>query len=148
MFVDQQRGIGRDAIGGAVLSVFEDRSDRAVRAGAERQCAGAGDLDATGVEALDQAEDPDTGAEPLLRMRPGAQDHIDEHGGVGADRFSLAADPLVRPVAIAAVRTRHVLGHRAGPMRQQAAAMAGHTLAAVEDLDRRGGDPRLDLLAQ
>jgi hypothetical protein len=33
-------------------------------------------------------------------------------------------------------------------MRQQAAAMAGHTLAAVEDLDRRGGDPRLDLLAQ
>ena len=73
VLVDQQRGIGRDAIGGAVLSVFEDRSDRAVRAGAERQCADAGDLDATGAEALDQAEDPDTGAEPLLRMRPGAQ---------------------------------------------------------------------------
>ena len=64
-----------------------------------------------------------------------------------ADRGGLAADALVRPVAIAPVRTRHVLGDGGRPMRPGAAAMAGDPLAAMEDLDCGGGDPRLDLLA-
>ena len=100
-----------------------------------------------GAVAFDQAEDADAGAEALLGMRPRAQDHVDQHGGVGADRGGLAADALVGPVAIAPVRTRHVLGDGGRPMRAQAAAMAGDPFAAMEDLDCRGGDPRLDLLA-
>ena len=53
----------------------------------------------------------------------------------------------MRPVAIAPVRTGHVFGDGRRPMRPDAAAMAGDPLAAMEDLDRGGGDPRLDLLA-
>ena len=85
--------------------------------------------------ASDQAEDADAGAEALLGMRPRAQDDVDQGGGVVADRGGLAADPLMRPVAIAPVRARHVLRHRGRPMPAQAAQMDGDPLAAMEDLD-------------
>src|ERR1700756_2009072 len=68
--------------------------------------------------------------------------------GVGADRLGLMADALVGPVAIAPVGAGHVLGDSGGPMRAQAAAMAGDPFAAMKDLDCRGGDARLDLLAE
>src|SRR6516164_4510091 len=72
---------------------------------------------------------------------------ISKRFAAGPDAGGFAADTLVRPVAIAAVQAGHVFGHRGRPMRPQAAPMAGDALAAVEDLDRRRGDPRLDLLA-
>src|SRR6516225_9681952 len=86
---------------------------------------------AVGPGALDQAQDADAGAEALLGMRPRAQDHVDQHGAVGPDAGGFAADTLVRPVAIAAVRAGHVFGHRGRPMRPQAAPMAGDAVAAV-----------------
>ena len=43
-------------------------------------------------EAFDQVDNADAGAEPLLRMRPRAHDHIDQHRRVGADQRSLAAN--------------------------------------------------------
>src|SRR4029079_5059515 len=67
--------------------------------------------------------------------------------GVGAARSSLAADALMRPVAIAPVRTRHVLGDGGRPVWPGAAAMAGDPRAAMEELARGDGDPRLGLLA-
>jgi len=82
----------------------------------------------------------------LLGVRPRAQDHIGQDGGVVADRSSLAADAFMRPVAIAPVRTRHVFGDSRRPMRPGAASMTGNALAAMENLDGRGGDPRFDLL--
>src|SRR6516225_1754609 len=88
--------------------VLQDGGDRGVGAGAERQRAGAGGVDAPGAVALDQAQDADAGAEALLGMRPRAQDHVDPHGAVGPDAGGFAADTLVRPVAIAAVRAGHV----------------------------------------
>ena len=140
---------GASAIGGGgvLAMVLQDGGDRVVGAGAEHQRAGAGGVDPRRAVAFDQAENADAGAEPLLGMRPRAQDHIGQDGGVVADRGGLAADALMRPVAIAPVRTRHVLGDGGRPMRPGAAAMAGDPLAAMEDLDRGGGDPRLDLLA-
>ncbi len=54
----------------------------------------------------------------------------------------------MRPVAVAPVRTRHVLGHRGRSIRAQVAQMRGHQLAAVEDLHRLGRDARLHFLAQ
>src|SRR3954454_2525143 len=127
--------------------VLQDGGDRVVGAGAEHQRASAGGLDPRGVIALDQPEDADAGAEPLLRMRPRAQDHIGQDDGVVADRGGLSADALMRAVAIAPVRARHVLGDGGRPVRAGAAPMAGDPLAAMEDLDRGGGDARLDLLA-
>ena len=80
-------------------------------------------------------------------MRPRPQNHLDQHGDVGADCFGFAADALVCPVAIAPVRTGHVFGDGGRAVRSQAAAVAGDALAAVENLDCCRGDPRLDLLA-
>ena len=58
------------------------------------------------------------------------------------------ADALVGPVAIAPVGAGHVLGDSGRPMRAQVSAMAGEPFAAMKDLDCRGGDARLDLLAE
>ena len=97
--------------------------------------------------APDEPENADAGAEALLGMRPRAQDHIGQDGGVVADRGGLAADAFMCPVAIAPMRTGHVLGDGRRPVRPGAAPMTGDALAAMENLDRGGGDPRLDLLA-
>src|ERR1700760_4210014 len=51
------------------------------------------------------------------------------------------------PVAVAPMRARRVLGDRGRPMRYHAAQMRRHALAAQENLDGPGGDPRLDLVA-
>src|SRR6516162_10490099 len=48
------------------------------------------------------------------------------------------------PVPVAPMRTWHMLGDRGRTMRQGAAQMRGHALAAQENLDGPGGDPRLD----
>jgi hypothetical protein len=87
------------------------------------------------------------GAKTLLGVWPRAQDHIGQDGGVVADRAGLAADAFMRPVAITSVRARHVFGDSRRPMRPGAASMTGNALAAMENLDGRGGDPRFDLLA-
>jgi hypothetical protein len=51
-------------------------------------------------------------------------------------------------IAIPPVGAWHVIGDSGRPMRAQAAAMAGNPFAAMKDLDSRGGDARLDLLAE
>ncbi len=76
------------------------------------------------------------------------QDDLDRRGGVIADCCGVALDPLMRPVAIAPVRTRHVFSQCRRSMRAQAAQMRRHQLAAVEDLHGVGGDARLHFLAQ
>src|SRR6266481_5425949 len=145
--VDQERRL-RGGGGGALAMVLQDGGNGGVGPGAEYQRAGAGGIDPFGAIALDQAQDADAGAEALLGMGPRAQDDIDQHGGVRADRLGLMADALVGPVAIAPVGAGHVLGDSGRPMRAQAAAMAGDAFAAMKDLDCRGGDARLDLLAE
>src|SRR4029077_5722586 len=132
---------------GALAAVLQDSGDRGVGPGAEHQRAGAGGINSLGAIALDQTQDADAGAEALLGVGPRAQDDIDEHGGVGAHRLGLVTDALVGPVAIAPVGAGHVLGDSARPMWAQAAAMAGDPFAAMKDLDCRGSDARLDLLA-
>ena len=94
------------------------------------------------------AEDADAGAEPLLGMRTRAQDDLDQRGGVVADRGGFPQDPFVRPVAIAPVRTRHVVGHAWSADAAQAAQMGRDQLAAMEDLHRLGRDARLHFFAQ
>ena len=95
-----------------VLSILQDRSDRAVRAGAQCQRPCAGGIQPLGVVARRQSEDADAGAEPLLGMRARVQDDLDQRRSVVTDRCGLAEDSLVRPVAVAPVRTRHVVGER------------------------------------
>ena len=103
-------------------AALQDGGDRGVGPGADRQSLRAGGIDPLGAIALDQPENADRRAEALLGMRPRAQDDVDQGGGVGADLAGLAADALMRPVAVAPMRTRHVLGHGGRPMRAMGCA--------------------------
>jgi len=60
-----------------------------------------------------------------------------------ADRPGFPQDPLVRPIAIAPVRARHVIGECGRPVWAQAAHVRRYQLAAVEDLHGLGRDARL-----
>ena len=61
----------------AVLSIPQDRGDRAVRAGAQGQRACAGSIQPLGVVVRCQPEDADAGTEPLLGVRARAQNDLD-----------------------------------------------------------------------
>ena len=82
----------------------------------------------------------------MFGMRPRAQDDVDQSVGVGPDLGGVAANALMGPVTIAPMRARHMLGDGGRTMRQGAAQMRRHTLAAQENLDGLLGDPSLDLL--
>ena len=79
-------------------------------------------------------------------MRPRAQDDVDQSVGVGPDLGGVAANALMGPITIAPMGARHMLGDGGRTMRQGAAQMRRHTLAAQENLDGLQGDPCLDLL--
>src|SRR3954447_10638031 len=102
-----------------LLSILQDRRHRAVGAGAKRQGPGARAVQPLGAVSLAEPEDADAGPEPLLGMRARAQDHLEQRGCIVADGGGLAQDPLVCPIAVAPVRTRHVFGQRRRPMRPQ-----------------------------
>ena len=67
-----------------VLSILQDRRDRAVGARAQGQCSRAGGIKPLGVVTFRQAEDADAGAEPLLGMRARTQDDLDQRRGIVA----------------------------------------------------------------
>src|SRR5215204_7224126 len=117
--------IGASPIGGGAFSRWFFRMAATELSGAEHQRTGAGGVDPLSAVAFDHPENADAGAEPLLGVWPRAQDHIGQDGGIVADRGGLAADAFMRPVAIAPVRTRHVVGDGGRPMRARAAPMAG-----------------------
>jgi hypothetical protein len=81
-------------------------------------------------------------------MRARAQDDLDQCRSVVADHGGLSQDPLVRPVAVAPVRARHVVGERGRPIRAVAAQMGRDQFAAVEDLHRLRRDAGFDLFAE
>jgi hypothetical protein len=97
-------------------------------------------LDTLSAIAAHQAQDAEAGTEPLLGVGLGLEDQLDQSGGGGTDLACLASQPGWRPVGVAAVRARHVLGHRGVPMTQRVVDMRGDADAMVEDLDRAVGD--------
>src|ERR1700728_3777213 len=129
-----------------VLAALQDGGDRLIGARVQQERTCAGGIETLCAVALGEPENPDGGAEALLGMRTRAQDDVDQSVGVGADLGGGAANALMGPVAVAPMRTRHVLGDCSRTMRQGAAQMRGDALAAQENLDRPCGDPRLDLL--
>src|SRR5260370_14088621 len=94
-----------------------------------------------------QAQDADASAVALLGMRPALQDQRGQLGGARADRRGIDADALDRPFGIAPVRARHVLGDCRVSAAAGAAQVHRDALTLAEQLDRAGGDARLDLLA-
>jgi len=68
-----------------VPAVLQDGGDRGVGARAERQRPGTGRVDPLYAVVLHQAQNADAGAEPLLGMRPRAQDQVRQRRRVVAD---------------------------------------------------------------
>ena len=71
-----------------------------------------GGFEPLATEGLGVPQYADRGAEALLRVRPLAQDDLDECGGLGAGLAGLPLDPLRRPVGVALMARRHMLAHR------------------------------------
>ncbi len=132
---------------GPVEAAAQDGLHRAVAAGADIQAALAGRLQPFRPVAAHEPQDPQAGPEPLLRVRPGGQDPLDQGDGVGADRLRLAQQPCGRPLGVASVCAGHVLGSRRVSVLPRVAEVAGDAVAAVEQLDALVGDAGLDDLA-
>ena len=79
-------------------------------------------------------------------MRAGGQNGEDQPFGGGADRCAPPAEALGRPIGIATMRTGHVVRIGAVATAAIAALMGRDPLAAIEDLDRPGRGPQIDLL--
>src|SRR5580700_2935284 len=112
----------RHAIGGrplgslAIELVVEDGSHRAVGQGADLNRPRGGGFQTIGAEWPHQPHDAEAGAEALLRVGPTLQDQLAERGGSWTDRSGLAANALNRPVGVATMARRHVLGHGGVPV--------------------------------
>src|ERR1700738_1920410 len=131
----------RHAIGGrplrrlAIELVIEDRTHRTVGQGGDLDCPRGGGFEAIGAERPHEPHDAEAGPEALLRVGPALQDQLAERGGSWADRSGLAANALDRPVGVAAMARRHVLGDGGVPMIAAGTQMSGNPLALQEDLD-------------
>src|SRR3954453_17160977 len=129
---------------GPVEAMLEDRGDGAVAASADVVAAPAG-----GIEPLDaippgQPQNPEAGAEPLLGMRLRPHDCLEQSERCRLDLLGLPHQACGRPLGVTPVCTRHVLWDSGVPVPHGRERMAGNARAAIEDLDGRVGDARLD----
>ena len=127
--------------------MLQDRLDRSVGTDADVETAIAGRFEPIGTVLPRQAQDAETGTVALLGVRPALQDQGGELGGARADCRRLTTDPLDRPLGIAPMGTRHVLGDGRVPPAPGAAQVNGDALAFAEQLDGVRGDARVKLLA-
>src|SRR6202158_5740655 len=101
----------------AIKAVFEDRTDRGEGASLDEYAASAGCIDARIVVAPGQRQDAEAGAKALLGMRPCRDDGLEKRRGRGPNLLAGRDQPSRRPLAVAAMGARHVIGDRgaAGP---------------------------------
>ena len=94
-----------------------------------------------------QTEDADAGPIALLGVWPALQDQLGQLGGAGTNRCRIETNALERPLGISPMGTGHVLGNGCMPAATGAAQMHRDALAFAEQLERVGGDARVELLA-
>jgi hypothetical protein len=132
---------------GAVEAVLEDRDDRAVGRGADRQPTLAGGLEPHDAIGPGEAQDAETGSEALLGMRLGAHDRFHQCRGSWPDLDGKAHHLGRGPAGIAAVRARHVVGHGGVVALRRRARMGRDPLALMEQLDGGLGEACVEHLA-
>ena len=125
------RGVTRQGL--LVEIVFENGFNTLVRTRPDAESPPTGGFEAALAIAFPQPHDAQTGAEALLRMRPGGENGFDDPGG-GLARFGRPEhEPLGRPFGILLVGLGHMRGHRAVAPLEGGPLMAGHPGALVED---------------
>jgi hypothetical protein len=130
-----------------VETVFKDRLDRAVGAGADVEAAAAGRLQARGAVMVRQAQNANARPVALFGMRPALQNQRCQFGGARPDRRRVGADALDRPVGIMPVRALHMLADCRVAATAADAEVDSDAFALAEQLDRALGDARIELLA-
>src|SRR5215831_8431590 len=96
---------------------------------------------------LGEPQDAETGAESLLGMRLRTHDRFKQRERCRTDLLGLSHEARWRPLGIAPMRAWHVFRNRSVPVPHKRGGVAGDARAAMENLDRRAGDARLDHLA-
>src|SRR5271156_2649308 len=136
--------VGRLVEKSAIKTIFEDRTDRGDGTCLDEDGALAGCIDARIAIALGQRQNAEAGAEALLGMRPVSHDSLEEGRGGGTDPLAGRDQSSRRPLAVAAMCARHVIGNRgmAAPVGRTGVARDPATL--VEDLDRLVSDAHID----
>src|SRR6202140_5258229 len=109
--------------------------DRSDGASLDEDAASAGGIDARVVVAPGQRQDTEAGAKALLGMRPCSNDGLEKRGGRGTDLLAGRDQSSGRPLAVAAMGARHMIGDRGVAAPVGRTGVAGDPLAPVEDLD-------------
>ena len=128
----------------AIQTVLEDRTDRGDGAGLDEDAASAGGIDARVAVAPGQRQDTEAGAKALLGMRPGSDDSLEKGSGRGTDPLAGRDQPSRRPLAVAAMGARHVIGNCRVAAPVGRTGMARDPLTFVENLDRLVSDAHID----
>ena len=132
---------------GAIEVVGEDGGEALVGERADRDGPGRDGFRPGGIEPAEQPQDPEAGAEALLGMGSRLSTAMTSPSVFGPIERAQRWKRLRRPLGIAPMGTRHVIGIGAVPAPAVAALMSGDPLAAVEDLDGAAGQAHVDLLA-
>ena len=131
----------------AVEAGGEDGLHRSVAEGADVERAAAGGLHALVGIGAGQPHEAEAAAVALFGVGAAFEEPLDEGGGVGSDPSAPGDEPGRAPVGVAAVRGGHV-GRIGGVDALPVAADVDRDAPVpVEDLDRCGGDPDIDLAA-
>lgn len=123
--------------------VFQDRFDALEGGRTDAERAEAGRFASRIAIVFAEAQDTEAGAEALLGMAAALENVGDELGGRRAGFVGPGDEALGRPLRVLTVRPWHVCGDR-GVAMLVGTAVARDPLAAMEDLDGIGGEPRLD----
>src|SRR6516165_3366615 len=125
----------------------DERSHGAVAVSPELESALAGLLESAGAEVMGQAQDPKRRAQRLFRVNSSCC-LLTEYGcGGRSDRLGTLEKPLVAQLDDGAVPIRPVARFRDEPPRSRSSRVPRNCLAAVVDLDRMCGDPKIHALA-
>src|SRR5260370_38396340 len=125
-------------------TVLEDRTDRGDGASLEEDAASAGCIEARIVVAPGQRQDAEAGTKALLGMRSCRDDGLEKRSGRGSNLLAGRDQASRRPLAVAAMGARHVIGDRGVATPVGRTGMARDPLTLVEDLDGLVGDAHID----
>lgn len=140
---ERRRGLRH---GEAVEAVLEHGVDVAVGAGADGDGAGAGRLQAGLAIARAEPQEAEARAVALLGMRAVGENRLDKGRRRRADRAGPGDEARGGPLQVALMGLGHVGRVGGVAAAAMAADVGGDPLAAMEDLDGRGREARIDVL--